>query len=120
MVQVQEMTWGAPLVFTGVFLLTHLEQVTAKTPCHQVFSRPGGEERATLRNISYLQVLALSKSENAYLYGRQYPINILRNKYPGRIPAAPKDSSLPLLSFDPGGVRKALPRRSCPDVRKHT
>ncbi len=39
-------------------------------------------------------------------------------KYPGRIPAAPRDTSLPLLSFDPGGVRQALPRRACPDGSK--
>ena len=40
--------------------------------------------------------------------------------YPGRRSAAPRVSSLPLLSFDPGGIRKALPRRACPDVGKHT
>jgi hypothetical protein len=41
-------------------------------------------------------------------------------KYPDRRPAAPADSSLPLLSFDPGGIRKAAPRRACPDGCKDT
>ena len=42
------------------------------------------------------------------------------NKYPGRWSAAPRDTPLPLLSFDPGGVWQALPRRACPDVGKDT
>jgi len=37
------------------------------------------------------------------------------NQYPGRRPAAPRNVSLPLLSLDPGGVRRVLPRRACPD-----
>src|SRR5690348_1004047 len=50
------------------------------------------------------------------LYLRQ----ALNKKCPGRRPAAPGNTSLPLLSFDPGGVRKDPPRRACPDERKHT
>ncbi len=41
-------------------------------------------------------------------------------KYPGRRPAAPRNTFLPLLSFDPGGIRKVLPRRACPDGSQHT
>ena len=46
--------------------------------------------------------------------------DLMRNEYPDRRPAAPRGTSLPLLSFDPGGVRQALPRRACPDARKDT
>ncbi len=48
------------------------------------------------------------------------PLLVRGNQDPGRIPAAPRNVFLPLLPFGPGGVRRVLPRRACPDVCKDT
>ncbi len=45
----------------------------------------------------------------------------MRSERPGRHPAAPGDSSLPLLPLGPDGVRRAPPRRTRPSARgQHT
>src|SRR5512143_3573010 len=90
--------------------------------CFIVGAKGVGGEVVEIHRINFPPVSQSSGNTCQQCENDVDPMGALRfhRKSPSRLPAAPRDTSVPLLSFDPGGVGKALPRRACPDENKDT